>query len=255
MKNTLIALLTVVLCISLCACGTRGKAQAPAFHEITVESEAELPQGLGGAAAYDHCLDDPASRYYVINDYYNMESSGSLHILSRFDTYQQTTDFTCGCAAARMVLHYFGEDDYSERALCEMMDVSETEGTSVEAMIDLFTKLGWQVESYAATQPLFTDEDAFHDYVVEKLDAGMPLLIDWLDWAGHWQVIIGVDTCSPESSDDDVLILADPYDVTDHYQDGYYTYPLSRLFYLWREGPCANKALPYEQPFVAVKPN
>lgn len=47
-------------------------------------------------------------------------------------------------------------------------------------------------------------------------------MVDWVDWAGHWQVLIGIDTCGTESVYDDVMILADPYDVTDHYQDGYY---------------------------------
>ena len=50
------------------------------------------------------------------------------------------------------------------------------------------------------------------------------------------------------------LIFADPYDVTDHKQDGYYTFPLGRFFGMWREGPCAEKDVPYQQPFVAAWP-
>ena len=72
--------------------------------------------------------------------------------------------------------------------------------------------------------------------------------------AGHWQVIIGIDTCGTDTPYDDVLIFADPYDVTDHRQDGYYTYPLGRFFGMWREGPCAQKSEPYQQPFVAAWP-
>ena len=75
-----------------------------------------------------------------------------------------------------------------------------------------------------------------------------------MDWAGHWQVIIGVDTCGTEDPYDDVLILADPYDVTNHFQDGHYTFPLARFFDMWREGPCAHKKEPYLQPFVAAWP-
>ena len=61
-------------------------------------------------------------------------------------------------------------------------------------------------------------------------------------------------TCGTDIPYDDVLIFADPYDVTDHKQDGYYTYPLGRFFGMWREGPCAGKAEPYQQPFVAAWP-
>ena len=86
------------------------------------------------------------------------------------------------------------------------------------------------------------------------IDRGIPIMVDWVDWAGLWQVLIGIDTCGTDTPYDDVLIFADPYDVTDHKQDGYYTYPLGRFFGMWREGPCAGKAEPYQQPFVAAWP-
>lgn len=54
---------------------------------------------------------------------------------------------------------------------------------------------------------------------------------------------------------DDVLILADPYDITDHYQDGYYTYPLGRFTSLWFEGSCTANEEPYQQPFVTAYPS
>ena len=37
-------------------------------------------------------------------------------------------------------------------------------------------------------------------------------------------------------------------------QQGRYTYPLGRFFGMWREGPCAGKPEPYQQPFVAAWP-
>ena len=78
-------------------------------------------------------------------------------------------------------------------------------------------------------------------------------MCDWTDWGGHWQVIIGIDTCETDDPYDDVLIMADPYDVTDHNKDGYFVVPLGRFFYMWREGICAHKSNPYEQPFVVAK--
>lgn len=57
-----------------------------------------------------------------------------------------------------------------------------------------------------------------------------------------------------ESAYDDVMILADPYDITDHYQDGYYTYPLGRFTALWFEDPCTKNEEPYQQPFVTASP-
>ena len=79
-------------------------------------------------------------------------------------------------------------------------------------------------------------------------------MVDWEDWRGHWQVAIGIDTCNTDDPYDDVLIMADPYDITDHYQDGYYIVPFGSFFDMWREGPCAQKAELYEQPFVIAIP-
>ena len=45
-----------------------------------------------------------------------------------------------------------------------------------------------------------------------------------------------IDTCGSDTPHDDVLIFADPYDITDHFQDGYYIFPLSRFFGMWQEG-------------------
>ncbi len=57
-------------------------------------------------------------------------------------------------------------------------------------------------------------------------------MIAWMDWAGHWEVIIGIDTMQEDNPSDDVLIVADPYDTSDHYQDGYYVIPAERFYYM-----------------------
>lgn len=46
-------------------------------------------------------------------------------------------------------------------------------------------------------------------------------------------IIIGYDSMGTDYSKDDVLILADPYDVDDHYQDGYTTVPSGRFYRWW----------------------
>ncbi len=55
----------------------------------------------------------------------------------------------------------------------------------------------------------------------------------WADWGGHWMVVAGYDTMGTETEVDDVIIFADPYDMTDHNQDGYYQFPASRFYALW----------------------
>ena len=56
------------------------------------------------------------------------------------------------------------------------------------------------------------------------------LLLENVEWGGHWMTLIGYDDMGTSYTGDDVLIFADPYDITDHYQDGYYIFPLSSLY-------------------------
>ena len=124
----------------------------------------------------------------------------------------------------------------------------------MENLADFFDLIGWNVEFHADSAKKIGSPKEFEAFVIDHIDRGIPIMIDWVDWAGHWQVLIGIDTCGTDTPYDDVLIFADPYDVTDHKQDGYYTYPLGRFFGMWREGPCAEKSVPYQQPFVAAWP-
>lgn len=61
-----------------------------------------------GASSFGGVADHNNSRYYVANDFYNMKSEGTLHILEHFETYQQTKEYTCGAASALMVLNWYG---------------------------------------------------------------------------------------------------------------------------------------------------
>lgn len=192
--------------------------------------------------------------YYAPNDFYAMESDGGLHILSGFRTYQQKEEYTCGAASSLMVLRWFGDESWDEARLAERMEADPAKGVSVENLAGFFTSQGWQTEIHMDTEPFFAIEEDFEAFLAEKIDAGIPVIVDWMDWGGHWQVVIGFDTCGTEDTRDDVVILADPYDTTDDSQDGYYTYPLERFFYMWQEGPCAQKDDPYIQPFVCAYP-
>ncbi|MBO7252322.1 MAG: C39 family peptidase [Oscillospiraceae bacterium] len=230
------------------------KVELPELHTIAYP-EKYLPKlHEDGAAAFSGKVNHANSRYYVFNDYYNMQSDETLHILSHFETYQQTTEFTCGAACALMVLNWYGARRYHELAVSQLIESHPTKGSTVENIADFFDLIGWEVEHHASTELKFDSLEHFEASVIDYIDKGIPIMVDWVDWAGHWQVIIGIDTCGSDTPYDDVLIFADPYDITDHYQDGYYIFPLSRFYGMWREGPCAEKENPYKQPFVVAYP-
>lgn len=111
---------------------------------------------------------------------------------------------------------------------------------------------------YASENDDNTDKfvaDAKDSYFVKwltgHLKAGRPIMVEWGDWDGHWQAIIGYDNNGTPGIGDDILIFADPYDTSDHWQDGYYYYPLERWFYMWKDRNIAPK--PYQiQPFIVI---
>ena len=242
----------------------RIKADTSAADDAAVPPEIHaIPYGEGldtlddgdGADAFANSLDHPDTRYYTINDFYNMKSGRGLHILPRFSTYQQTTEYSCGAASALMVLEWFGEREYDEPEICRLAGTDTSRGTSVEGLEDFFTAIGWEADAHGDTKPRFESIEECEAFLIGTIDEGVPVMVDWVDWSGHWMVVIGIDVCGNDDPYDDVLIMADPYDVTDHYQDGYYTVPFGRFFYMWREGPCAEKDVPYEQPYVVARPS
>ncbi|MCR4894007.1 MAG: C39 family peptidase [Eubacteriales bacterium] len=256
MKKTFcIVVFLIALSVYICGCGKAAQpANAPGVHTIAYDPALDTLEDGDGADAFDHRLDHAGSRYYTVNDYYNMTSGDGLHILTNFETYQQTTEYSCGCASALMVLNHYGIHDYNEMDICRLAETDTAKGTSVEGLVSFFDSLGWETAFHAGTDYRFESVDECESFFITTLDGGTPVMVEWVDWAGHWQVIIGLDTCGTGDHYDDVLIMADPYDITDHCQDGYYIVPLGRFFDMWSEGPCADKAEPYQQPFVVAHP-
>lgn len=258
----IICLIVILLCALLFIKTNNNKSekeattgQLPDTHTIEYDEKLNTLNDDDGADAFDHELDHPDSRYFVSNDYYNMTGDDDLHILTNFETYQQTTEYSCGCACALMVLNHYGVHDYNEMDIARIAESDQSKGTSVEGLVKFFDSLGWKTEYNAdSKKPYFGTIEECERFLIKHLDKGTPVMVDWVDWAGHWQIIIGLDECGTESPYDDVLIMADPYDVTDHNQDGYYVFPFGRFFPMWREGPCAEKQEPYLQPFVVATP-
>lgn len=204
-----------------------------------------------GATAAPADINHPNSIYYPHINFYDMTSNADRIILTNYPTCQQTTGYSCGPAAALTVLHYFGNRDFDEATLIRRMDSKPHIGTSLSAMIKFFREIGWDVQSSLDRPPL--DEEEFQKFVAESLTAGKPIIVDNIEWGGHWRVIIGLDTMGTENLYDDVLIFADPFDTSDHNQDGYCVGSLDRFFSMW----FAHDLLPedeHNQPWLIATP-
>lgn len=178
------------------------------------------------------------SPYYVQMDFYNMKSEGSLTILPRFKTYQQTTEYTCAPACALMVEQYLTGKELAREDELRIAEGSKTQsfrgdnpGTDMKLMVDYYTNEGWEVHSKYTDGKIRRRQ--FPEFIVNNLRAGIPIIINDIDWGGHYRVIIGYDTMGDDYMGNDVIIMADPYDTTDHLQDGYNIVPAQRFYYMW----------------------
>ncbi len=255
MKHLMTAVILLLIFASLSVYPCNAEEPSPyGTHTIPYDEKLDTLNDEYGADALDHTLDHAESPYYTMIDFYDLEPTPELHLIPFFATYQQTTEYTCGAASALMVLNHFGNHAYNEMQIAEIAEADPSKGISVENLAGFFSKTGYDVEYHADTEKKFASIDEAGAFIRDRIDAGIPVMVSWEDWRGHWQTIIGLDTMGTESSYDDVVIFADSYDVTDHYQDGYYIYPFGRFYDMWREGPCTEKLFPYEQPFVTARP-
>lgn len=236
-KNAARYLLLSLVLLLFCA------AQGYAF-----EKTIPLPKcaEIGGAASYEGLSNAPDSKYFAAQDYFTKKSEGSLVILSGFRTYQQSTETSCGPAAALMVLSYYGRDkNIDELRLVKEMKILNKRtkngqiGTSTAKLVDWFRAHGFRVESSlkrAGKDGLsFQDPDAMKTFFIKKLSSGTPIMVEDFTWGGHWRVIIGYDTLGTKQVSDDVIIFADSYDTWDHKQDGYNVQNAEYFFYTWRD--------------------
>ena len=206
----------------------------------------------GGAAAAPEEINHPDSIYYTHPDFYNMPSTDGRIILPHYPTYQQTSDYSCGSAAALTVLNYFGNHDFDEATLIKRMKTKPEIGTSLSNMIKFFKEIGWEVQSSLDKPPM--EDDEFQKFVVKNLSQGNSILVENVEFGGHWRVIIGYDEIgTPDDTYDDVLIFADPFDTSDHKQDGYTSGSFDRFYSMWFDAHMLPKK-ERNQPWLIATP-
>ena len=229
------ALLAAALMIGIAAgwfLATKSE-EASGNHSDEMKMDYRTDYADSGANAVERKGDHEASPYFYHADFYHAKSEEGLCILPRFQTIQQTSWWSCGVSCTEMVLNYFGKrGDWNEETLADLREDHEEQhiGTCLDQIIDMFEAVGgFELET---TYDYENNLDAITlSFIRERIAAGIPVIVGWNDWGGHWQVIIGYDTMGTEYEGDDVIIVADPFDTTDHNQDGYGVYGAERFIY------------------------
>ncbi len=182
-----------------------------------------------------------------------MKSDGHLLVLTHYPTIQQSTYYSCGPTAANTVVKYYrGATLHSEQEVGRIMSTSTAAGTTAKGMAAYFTKLVWQVRSSAHDKTPDNYAD-FLAFVKSSLQNDTPIMVENVDWGGHWRVIIGYDSMGTAHTGDDVLLLADPFDTSDHLQDGYNIVSAERFFFMWFDAHLFQRSEQLRQ-WVTAKP-
>ena len=116
-------------------------AAAP-FEKHTIPYPDGYDTMSSGASCYDGMDDHFGSPYFSHLDVYNMTSTDTLTIIPNFETYQQTTEYTCGAASTLMVLNQYGVTDYDEMKIAEMSDTTEDNGINPQGLVKFFDAIG-----------------------------------------------------------------------------------------------------------------
>ena len=141
-----------------------------------------------GASEYRKKLDKINSKYFKLINIYNAKSSGSLILLEKFKTYQQTSSYSCGCASLIMAIYYLdsiiiGEHDYSIKAI-----TSHTTRTLPQNLEKAIEEYGYDYESkrkgFNGDNIPSYDGIKFSEYIQNSLKNKEPIILlsnDWVD--------------------------------------------------------------------------
>lgn len=207
-----------------------------------------------GAYSYHGSGNHLDSEYFKILDVYNMKPNSNRSILTHFKTYQQTSEFSSPCSLIIMITTYYNMTPPGERS-CSILFGLEPEGDCAKGTYNrtgVFDKStmpkfaehlrnDYNLECESSMDYFendrelpFEDEETFGKWVKQNINEGNIIIVMYNDWAGQAAAIIGIDDMGTEDTNDDVIILADSYDTTDHLQDGYTIWGLEKFYALWQ---------------------
>ena len=177
------------------------------------------------AGSVKYALDAPLPppTYYTGIDFDTLKSGINLTVIPLKSYRQQVTNYSCGAVAAMTVMSYYGNppnntDADEIRVAHEMYEnVTEKTGLNPEQIAQWFRRNGWNAT---------WGTGGSRAMLRKNLENGIPTMVEWMDWGGHWVVVTGYDTRGTDTIWDDVIIFADSVDSHDDRVDGvtYFNY-------------------------------
>ncbi len=167
-----------------------------------------------------------------------LAASRNVDFIPNLKGYQQTTDYTCGPAALLSLAKFYGLPGIEENAETEMQIAQESGTRDLNSSLPGIKPqemVAWLEKNDFYVQLEFEErgDGTALQRLRENIRRGVPTLVEWIDLNGHWAIAVGYDYRNVSDPWDDVLILADPYDRYDDYQDGYSFVNANRFYWMW----------------------
>ena len=170
----------------------------------------------------------------TIAQHYHLRSSKHF-LLLMIKGYQQTEDYTCGPATVMSLMNYYGMlkdsemNKTTELNIAKEMGTTKDSGTSPQQMVTWLKQHGFDVIS---------GENGTLELIQNNLKKGIPTLIEWSDWGGHWDAVAGYNTIGKSYNDDkDTIFFANPAahyeDANDHFINGLTSFNPDRFSSMW----------------------
>ncbi len=171
----------------------------------------------GSAVKYGLDTSPPEPRYYTGIDFDTLKSDRHLTVIPLKSYRQQVTNYSCGAVAAMTVLAYYGNpannSPEEEIRIAHEINPGVTDKTGInpDQLASWFRRNGWNAT---------WGTGGSRQMLLGNLKAGVPTMVEWIDWGGHWVIVTGYDTRGTETIWDDVIIFADSVDCHDDRVDG-----------------------------------
>lgn len=169
-------------------------------------------------------------------------------IIKKYPRYQQAKEYTCGPASLLALANYYrGEAEFPLTSDMEQLIENEAgtvpwtapdkpAGTNPEQM------KAWLIAKGFNARLEFISHGDANDLSIlkERVARGIPCIVAWADWGGHWATVIGYDDRNTDDITDDILTFADPYDRVDGKVDSRTEFSAFRFYWMWFESLCFN---------------
>lgn len=125
--------------------------------------------------------------------------------------YQQTTGYTCGPSSVMSLLAHLGLMTPAEMTHATEMRLASEMGTNPVNGTSASQLAGWLATYRASNGSQLRVESgtrATLALVRDRLTRGQPVVIDWIDWGGHW--VVATAYAAAADSNYDAIYFADP---------------------------------------------